>query len=98
MVDWFTIKKNNKKSELIERINSVINQIELERKNSLWSTEQLDTVREEFTELKKMIENDDFKFKKKHIMLESTYIITDSIKELNLTVLGKQILLFQELL
>ena len=35
---------------------------------------------------------------KKHFMLESTYMITDSIKPLTNTKLGIKILLFQELL
>lgn len=97
MVDWFAIK-DKKKNELIEKINSIINQVELERCESLWSIEQLEIVRKEFSELKMMTENGDFKIGKGSIMLESTYIITDSIKPLNSTTLGKQILLFQELL
>ncbi len=99
MVDWININ-GEERNEIINNIVSILNEAELEKDDSFWSVEQIELVKKEFAELKKWAERGKIllKYGKKHFMLESTYMITDSIKPLTNTKLGIKILLFQELL
>ena len=87
---------------MIEQLKRVLNSIEEEIKseNSIWDKEQLiSIVKPEMEELYTHFVNGKvfFKYGKKQRMLESTYIITDSIKNLKETILGKEIIKLQEL-
>lgn len=87
---------------MIEQLKRVLNSIEEEIKseNSIWDKEQLiSIVKPEMEELYTHFVNGRvfFKYGKKQRMLESTYIITDSIKNLKETILGKEIIKLQEL-
>lgn len=86
---------------MVEQLKIVLNSIEEEIKsdNSIWDKGQLlSIVKPEIEELLKYFENGTifFKYGKKRRMLASTYIITDSIRNLNNTNLGKDILKLQE--
>ena len=87
---------------MLEQLKRVLNCIEDEIKsvNSNWDKNQLiSIVKPEMEELYNHFVNGRifFKYGKKQIMLESTYIITDSIKNLKETILGKEIIKLQEL-
>ena len=87
---------------MIEQLKRVLNSIEEEIKseNSIWDKEQLiSIVKPEMEELYTHFVNGRvfFKYGKKQRMLESTYIITDSIKNLKETILRKEIIKLQEL-
>ena len=66
---------------------------------SQWEINQLDVVRQEISELLSFALKGKvfFKYGKGQRMLESTYLITDSLSELNKTHLGRKILEFQKL-
>jgi hypothetical protein len=86
---------------MIEQLKRVLISIEEEIKseNSIWNKEQLiSIIKPEFEELYTHFKNGRvfFKYGKKQRMLESTYIMTDSIKNLNNTSLGKEIIKLQE--
>lgn len=86
---------------MVEQLKIVLNSIEEEinKENSIWDKEQLiSIVKPEIKELYNYFVNGKlfFKYGKKQRMLESTYIITDSIKNLNNTSLGKEIIKLQE--
>ena len=86
---------------MVEQIKRVLNSIEEEIKseNSIWNKEQLiSVVKPEMKELYNHFVNREvfFKYEKKQRMLESTYIITDSIRNLSNTSLGKEIIKLQE--
>ena len=71
---------------------------EIECKNSIWDKQQLICiVKPEMEELYDLFANGRvfFKYGKNQKMLESTYIITDSIKNLKNTSLGKEIIKLQ---
>lgn len=87
---------------MIEQLKRILNCIEKEIKNvnSIWDKKQLiSIVKPEMEELYNHFANGRvfFKYGKKQRMLESTYIITDSIKNLKETILGKEIIKLQEL-
>ena len=87
---------------MLEQLKRVLNCIEDEIKsvNSNWNKNQLiSIVKPEMEELYNHFVNGRvfFKYGKKQRMLESTYIITDSIKNLKETILGKEIIKLQEL-
>jgi len=87
---------------MLEQLKRVLNCIEDEIKseNSNWDKNQLiSIVKPEMEELYNHFVNGRvfFKYGKKQRMLESTYIITDSIKNLKETILGKEIIKLQEL-
>ena len=87
---------------MLEQLKRVLNCIEKEIKNviSIWDKKQLiSIVKPEMEELYNHFANGRvfFKYGKKQRMLESTYIITDSIKNLKETILGKEIIKLQEL-
>ena len=86
---------------MIEQLKRVLNSIEEEIKseNSIWDKEQLiSVVKPEMEELYIHFKNGRvfFKYGKKQRMLESTYIMTDSIRNLSNTRLGKEIIKLQE--
>ncbi len=87
---------------MVEQLMIVLKYIEEEMKkeNSVWDKTQLSlVVKPEIEELYAYFANGKvfFKYGKKQRMLESTYIITDSIIDLNNTVLGKEINKLQEM-
>ena len=74
---------------MVEQLKIVLNTIEEEIKNenSIWDKEQLiSVIKPEMEELYAHFKNGRvfFKYGKKQRMLESTYIMTDSIRNLNL--------------
>lgn len=86
---------------MVEQLKRVLKSIEeeLKNENSIWDKEQLiSIVKPEMKELYTHFVNgrEFFKYGKKQRMLESTYIMTDSIKNLNNTRLGKEIIKLQE--
>lgn len=86
---------------MVEQLKRVLKSIEeeLKNENSIWDKEQLiSVVKPEMKELYTHFVNGRvfFKYGKKQRMLESTYIMTDSIKNLNNTRLGKEIIKLQE--
>ena len=86
---------------MVEQLKIVLNNIEEEIKseNSIWDKEQLiSIVKPEINELYSHFANGRvfFKYGKKQKMLESTYIMTDSIRNLINTSLGKEIIKLQE--
>ena len=87
---------------MVKQLKRVLNSIEEEIKSeiSIWDKEQLiSVVKPEMEELYTHFKNGRvfFKYGKKQRMLESTYIITDSIRNLNNTSLGKEIIKLQEM-
>ena len=87
---------------MVEQLKRVLNSIEEEIKseNSIWDKEQLiSVVKPEMEELYTHFKNGRvfFKYGKKQRKLESTYIMTDSIRNLNNTSLGKEIIKLQEM-
>ena len=86
---------------MVEQLKNILNSIEEEinTENSIWDKEQLIfIVKPEIQELYTHFANGNvfFKYGKKQRMLESTYIMTDSIKNLQNTSLGKEIIKLQE--
>ena len=87
---------------MVKQLKRVLNSIEEEIKseNSIWDKEQLiSVVKPEMEELYTNFKNGRvfFKYGKKQRKLESTYIMTDSIKNLSNTSLGKEIIKLQEM-
>lgn len=87
---------------IVEQLIKVLKILEFEMKseNSVWDKQQLIfVVKPEIEELYSHFANGRvfFKYGKKQRMLESTYIITDSIRNLNNTNLGKEIIKLQEM-
>ena len=86
---------------MVEQLKRVLNSVEeeMKRENSIWDKEQLiSVVKPEMEELYTHFKNGRvfFKYGKKQRMLESTYITTDSIRNLSNTSLGKEIIKLQE--
>ena len=86
---------------MIEQLKRVLDSIEEEIKNedSIWDKEQLiSIVKPEIKELYTHFVNGRvfFKYGKKQRMLESIYLMTDSIRNLKNTSLGKEIIKLQE--
>ncbi|MBS1364142.1 MAG: hypothetical protein HPY96_07960 [Bacilli bacterium] len=86
---------------MVEQLKRVLNSIEEEIKseNSIWDKEQLiSVVKPEMEELYTHFKNGRvfFKYGKKQRLLESTYIMTDAIRNLSNTSLGKEIIKLQE--
>lgn len=86
---------------MVEQLKIVLNNIEEEIKseNSIWDKKQLiSVVKPEMQELYTHFKNGRifFKYGKEQKMLESTYIMTDSIRNLINTSLGKEIIKLQE--
>ena len=86
---------------IVEQLKRVLNSIEEEIKseNSIWDKELLIfVVKPEMKELYNHFINGEvfFKYGKKQRMLESTYIINDSIRNLSNISLGKEIIKLQE--
>ena len=89
------------KDSMVEQLKRVLNSVEseMESENSIWDKEQLiSVVKPEMEELYTHFKNGRvfFKYGKKQRMLESTYIITDSMRNLSNTSLGKEIIRLQE--
>lgn len=87
---------------MVKQLKRVLNSIkeEIKSENSIWDKEQLiSVVKPEMEELYTHFKNGRvfFKYGKKQRMLESTYIMTDSIRNLNNTSLGKEIIKLQEM-
>ena len=86
---------------MVEQLKRVLNSVEeeMKRENSIWDKEQLiSVVKPEMEELYTHFKNGRvfFKYGKKQRMLESTYIMTDAIKNLSNISLGKEIIKLQE--
>ena len=84
--------------EQLEKVLSVVEE-EIKSENSIWDKEQLIfVVKPEMEELYTHFKNGRvfFKYGKKQRMLESTYIMTDSMRNLYNTSLGKEIIKLQE--
>ena len=86
---------------MVEQLKKVLSLVEEEMKseNSIWNKEQLIfVVKPEMEELYTHFKNGRvfFKYGKKQRMLESTYIMTDSTRNLSSTSLGKEIIKLQE--
>ena len=87
---------------MVEQLRKVLNSIgkEITSENSIWDKEQLvSIIKPEIEELFSYFVNGKtfFKYGKKQRMLQSTYLITDSIRKLNDTSLGKEIIKLQEM-
>ena len=87
---------------MVEQLKKVLTVLEDEIKNgdSVWSKQQLlSVVKPEIEELYQYFVSGKlfFKYGKKQRMLESTYIITESLKKLKDTNLGREIIKLQEL-
>ena len=86
---------------MVEQLKRVLNSVddEMKSENSIWDKEQLiSVVKPEIQELYTHFKNGRifFKYGKEKRMLESTYIMTDSIRNLINTSLGKEIIKLQE--
>lgn len=86
---------------MVEQLKRVLNSIEEEIKseNSIWDKEQLiSVIKPQMEELYTHFKNGRvfFKYGKKQRLLESTYIMTDAIRNLSNTSLGKEIIKLQE--
>ena len=87
---------------MIEQLKKILIIVENEifDENSLWDKDQLITViKPEMEELYNYFKSGKelFKYGKNQRMLESTYLITDSMKNLKNTNLGKEILKLQNI-
>lgn len=92
MVKYFVVKQLKKVLDSIEK--------ELKNNKSIWNKDMIvSIVRPEMEELLSHFEAGTvfFKYSKKQRMLSSTYIITDSMKNLRNTNLGKDILKLQSI-
>jgi len=99
MVDRIIVKNKEKRDRFIcltKEILSVADE-EKENGNSLWNNSQIMVVCDEFSIIKKHISEGylNFEFGKTSRMLQSTYLLTDSLQNLNSTKLGKLISDFQ---
>ena len=86
---------------MVEQLKKVLSLVEEEMKseNSIWNKEQLIfVVKPEMEELYTHFKNGRvfFKYGKKQRMLESTYIMIDSTRNLSSTSLGKEVIKLQE--
>ena len=86
---------------MIKQLERVLNLVEeeIKNKNSIWDKKQLVfVVKPEMEELYNHFKNRRvfFKYGKKQRMLQSTYIMTDTIRNLGNTSLGKEIVELQE--
>lgn len=87
---------------MLEQLKIILTEIEKEiaSENSIWDKEQLvHVVKPEMEKLYSYFADGKvfFKYGKKQRMLESTYIITDSINSLMNTDLGKEIIKLQDM-
>ena len=87
---------------MVEQLKRVLNSIEeeLKNENSIWEKDHLiDVVEPEIKELYTHFANGRvfFKYGKRQRMLVSTYIITDSLRNLSNTSLGKEIIKLQQM-
>lgn len=87
---------------MVEQLKKILTIIEDEIKSedSIWEKQQLvSIIKPEIEELYNHFNNEKvfFKYGKNQRMLESTYIITDSMKNLKNTNLGKEIIKLQEM-
>lgn len=87
---------------MVEQLKDILTEIEKEiaSESSIWDKGQLvDVVKPEIEELYAYFTNGTvfFKYGKKHRMLVSTYIITDSMKNLMNTALGEKIIKLQDM-
>ncbi len=87
---------------MVEQLKIILTEIEKEMasENSIWDKEQLvHVVKPEMEKLYAYFADGKvfFKYEKKQRMLESTYIITDSINSLMNTGLGKEIIKLQDM-
>lgn len=87
---------------MIEQLKKILNIIENEisDEHSLWDKDQLiKVIKPEMEELYDYFKSGKkfFKYGKNQRMLESTYLITDSLKNLKNTNLGKEILKLQNI-
>jgi len=100
MVDRIIVKNIEKKERFLILTEEILTEASKEKENgdSLWNTDQIDVVSAEFSLLKSHILEGYlyFQFGKKCRMLQSTYILTDSVQNLNGTKLGNKIAEFQE--
>lgn len=80
---------------LVEHENHIVSS----HRKSVWTKDELDVVESEIRLLLNYINigKVHYRFGRKQKMLESTYLITDSLKPLSRTTLGKKILLLQKL-
>ena len=95
-------RTRNKMLNMIEQLEKILIIIENESldKNSFWGKgELLEVVKPEMEELYSHFKIGEkfFKYGKRQRMLVSTYIITDSLKPLTNTNLGKEILKLQDI-
>lgn len=87
---------------MVEQLKKVLNSIEEEIKNenSIWDKKLLvSVVKPEIEEIYSYFASGRvfFKYGKKQRMLETTYFITDSMRGLTKTILGKEIIKLQEM-
>lgn len=84
-------------SEIILLVEHENHRVSSNRKSE-WTKDELDVVESEIRLLLNYINigKVHFRFGSKQKMLESTYLITDSLKPLSRTTLGKKILLLQK--
>lgn len=87
---------------MIEQLKKIliILDVEIFDETSIWDKEQLlKVIKPEMEELYDYFKNGEifFKYGKNQRMLESTYLITDSMKNLKNTILGKEILKLQNI-
>ena len=87
---------------MVEQLKRVLNSIEeeLKNENSIWEKGHLiNVVEPEIKELYAHFASGRvfFKYGKRQRMLESTYIITDSLRNLSNTSLGKEIIKLQQM-
>lgn len=86
---------------MLEQIKNILFLVETETKDkkTIWNADELSAVKREMEELYSHFVNGEscFKYGRKQRMLESTYLLTDSFKNLNNTTLGIEILNFQEM-
>ena len=87
---------------MIEQLKKILIILDAEifDETSIWDKEQLlKVIKPEMEELYDHFKNGEifFKYGKNQRMLESTYLITDSIKNLKNTILGKEILKLQNI-
>lgn len=87
---------------MIEQLKKILIILDAEifDETSIWDKEQLlKVIKPEMEELYDYFKNGEifFKYGKNQRMLESTYLITDSMKNLKNTILGKEILKLQNI-
>ena len=86
---------------MIEQLEKILKILEEENKNrnSIWDKEQLLAVKKEMEDLYFHFKNGEryFKYGRRQRLLESSYIMTDSMEKLSCTALGKEIHNLQEM-